>query len=286
MSNTSTKPNYLYAIISVSLVLFLLGLFGIIILHANNLVNIYKEKVNLLVEIEQGTNHEDIDNLQARLVKSEFVKEGSVQFITKEAALNSLKEDFGDDFIMLDMQNPLYDVISLNVSADYMDAEGLQKIRTRLKSFEFVNDVYYQENLVEGVSSNIEKLAYIALSIGIILLFVAVFLIHNTIKLAIYANRFLIKNMELVGASWNFISRPYLIKSVRNGFISAMMAIIVLVFCLYIAKNELPELQQLQDFWSFSLLFIGLIVLGISITTLSTYYVVNKYLGMQTGDLY
>jgi len=283
---SGTKPNYLYAIVSVSLVLFLLGLFGVIILHANKLVDIYKEKVNLLVEIEQGTNQIDIKNLQARLNKSDFVKEGSVQFITKEEAINSLKEEFGEDFILMDMQNPLYDVISLNITADYMDKAGLEKIKNRLKAFEFVSDVYYQESLVDGVSSNIEKLAFIALGIGILFIFIAITLIHNTIKLSLYANRFLIKNMELVGASWEFISRPYIIKSIINGLISALMAIALLVFIMYIAKKDLPELQQLQDFGSFSILFIGLIVLGVSITTISTYFVVNKYLNMRTDDLY
>jgi len=280
------KPNYIYSIISVALVLFLIGFFGLVILHAQRLVTIFKERVNVMVELENGTDKNDVFTLKTKLEASPYVKKGSVLFTSKEAAVELLREDFGEDFLKMEFQNPLYDVLSFNLQAEYMEETKLEEIKKSIEMNQYVNDVYYQEGLVEDISRNIRKIGFLALAIGCLFLIVALTLIHNTIKLALYANRFIIKNMELVGASWGFISRPYFLRSLKNGLYSGMLAVSLLLMLLLLAQQDLPELRELEDPFLFSLLFLVLILIGIIISGGSTWYIVNKYLRMRTDDLY
>ncbi len=283
---TRNKPNHVYSIITVALVLFLLGFFGLCLVHAHQLMNVFKEKVNLIIEIKKDAPKDAIIALENQILESTYVKEGSVEFISKEQAVELLREDFGEAFLKLEINNPLYDVISFNVAAAQMTSENLDNIKTSLKKESIVRDVFYQEAVVENISRNLEKAALFALVISILFIFVALSLIHNTIKLALYSNRFLIKNMELVGATWEFISRPYLTKSIYNGLISAGIAIAVLISLLLISRQYVPEISQLQDVPTFVVVFVVLIILGILITGLSTYYTVNKYLSTEVDDLY
>lgn len=281
-----TKPNYLYSIFSVAMVLFLIGFFGLVILHAQRLVTTFKERVNVIVEIENGTDKKDIFNLKEKLSDSPFVKKGSVVFTSKEEAAELLREDFGEDFLKMEFQNPLYDVLTFNLKAAYLEQSKIQEIKDAILVNQYINDVYYQEGLVDDIAQNITKLGYLALVLGLLFLIVAITLIHHTIKLALYANRFLIKNMELVGASWGFISRPYFLRSLLNGLLSGIIAVSMLTGILLLAQRELPELRALQDLVLFGGLFLGLILTGILISGISTWYMVNKYLKMRVDDLY
>ncbi|MEZ5038418.1 MAG: permease-like cell division protein FtsX [Saprospiraceae bacterium] len=280
------KPNYLYAIISVALVLFLLGLFGLITIHAQQLVLVFKEKVNVLLELPAGIRTEDVKDLELYLENSLFTKAGTVTFTSKEEAAKEMSEAFGEDFLKLDLPNPLYDVINFNVKANYLNADSLQQISEKLRLHPHIAGVYYQESLVDVIAKNVDNLSWITLGIGVFFIFVAMVLIHNTIRLALFANRFLIKSMELVGASWEFISRPYLLGSIRYGLISGILAIGGLVLCLYWGQKAFPELETLGNWGHFTLLFIVLILIGMLINLGSTYYVVKKYLKMRVDDLY
>ena len=280
------KPNYIYSIISIALVLFLTGFFCMILLQAQRLIIVFKERVNILIELKEDHTSEDKDLLQAYLTESAFLKENSVQYISREEAARMMQEEFGEDFLKLDLPNPFYDLYSFNVKADYMQADSLEQIQTSLKALSYTKDVYYQENLINEVANNIKRIGYIALGMGLFFIFVAITLIHNTVRLALYANRFLIKNMELVGASWEFISRPYLIRAALHGLISSVVAIGGLTLVLMGMESMLPELRSISDTFSLVLLYTGLIILGILINTISTYAVVNKYLRMRLDDLF
>lgn len=286
MSNRHNRPNYLSSIVSVAMVLFLLGFFGLIILHAQQLITLFKEKVNVLVELKPNTNEMQIDSLQIFLEEATYVKPASVNFTSKAAAAELLAEEFGEQIMKLDLPNPFYDVISFNVKADYFSSEALSKIRTDLLERLEIRDVYYQENLLDEIGQNIRKLAWFALVFSLGFLIIAITLIHNTIRLALYSNRFIIKNMELVGASWSFISRPYLIRSLWHGILSGLLAISLLVLLLWSAQKVIPELTSLQNNGAFTLLFGMLLTLGVLITTLSTYFVVNKYLRLRVEEMY
>ena len=281
-----SKPNYFYSIVSMALVLFLLGFFGLLVLQTQQLIDIFKERVNVLVEVEPGTDSLSIATLLNDLKMVEYTKKASITYTSKEAAIKSLQKDFGEEFMALDLPNPLYDVVTFNVKSQFMKSDLLSQIRKNFKTKDYVNDVYYQEGLVNVIAKNVKKLGWFALAFSGLFLIVAVTLIHNTIRLALYANRFLIKNMELVGASWGFISWPYIRKSVWHGILSALLAIAGLVLVLLLAQREFVELQALQDLSQSLLLFGGLLALGILISGTSTWFVINKYLKMRLDDLY
>ncbi len=281
-----TKPNYFYAIISVALVLFLLGFFVLVVLQGQQIIKLSKEKVEIIVELKENTSSDLREDLSARLEKTQYVKENSIKFISKEDGAKLMREEFGEEFILLDMPNPLYDVLTFNVRSQYMQPDSLARIRDVVRELNAVSDVFYQESIAGDIINNIQKLSLIALGLGIFLLFVAFVLIHNTIRLALYANRFIIKNMELVGASWDFISRPYIFRSMWHGLISGVLAVAGLALVVIGIQSLLPELGQLNNFFAFAVLGIGLVILGILISCVSTWFVVNKYLKMRVDDLY
>ena len=156
-----TKPNYFYAVVSVALVLFLLGFFGLIVLHGQQFVKVAKENVEIILELKKETDGSQIGQLKEELAESEYLKPGSVQFISKADGANLLAEELGDEFMKLDLENPLYDVITFNVKADYMEPTELAKIKNQLKNHSFISDVFFQENLVDAIAHNIKKLSWI-----------------------------------------------------------------------------------------------------------------------------
>ena len=285
-NSPALKPNYLYAILSVSLVLFLVGFFGLIILEAQQLVKFSRERINIMAELTNSADQVVIDSLTGALGEEPYIREGSIQFVGKEEGLQILEEELGTEFSELEMANPLYNMLQFNVKATYMVPDTLELIRTRLKTSPYISDVFYQESLVDLVAKNIQKVGWFALGTAIFFVFVAFTLIHNTIRLALYANRFLIKNMELVGASWDFISRPFMRRSIGQGFLSVAIAVVLLIGLQWLLQRELPELKEIVSIPLLAALFGGLIIFGILITTISTYYVVNKYLKMRVDDLY
>lgn len=287
MAEPKSQPNYGRSIVSVALVLFLLGFFGLLLVQARELVALLKEEINLIVEVTDSATEEDKEQLSKYLGKSPMLKDGSLRFISKEEGIQLLRDDFGDDFLEAGLPNPLYDVFVFNVKADYMNSDSLAAIRTSLKEkWAPISDVYYQRGLIDTLSKNLRRIGWVSLGISIFFVFVAFVLIHNTIRLALYSNRFLIKTQELVGASWEFISKPFLRRSILNGLLSGLLGIALLNGLLWLAEREIPELKQLHHWPDILALFGVLLCAGVLITLSSTYYVVNKYLKMRVDDLY
>lgn len=289
MSNFATRrtrPNYLYAMISVALVLFVLGFFGVILLHAQQFVRLYKERVNLIVELSETANTDDLAALEIHLQNAEYVRPGTIQKVSKEKAAQLMRDEFGEAFLKLDLPNPFLDVVFFNLKAEYLDPVRLQRIREEIKDLPAINDVYYQESLIDNIADNLKKAGYFALGFGLFFILISAALIHNTIRLALYSNRFLIKNMELVGASWGFISKPYLFRAILHGLLSSLIAILALVGLLYWINHSFPEVYLFQDIRLLMMVIFGIVFLGVLIYALSTFYVVNKYLKMRVDDLY
>jgi cell division transport system permease protein len=281
-----TKPTYFYAIISVALVLFILGFFALTALHGRKLVTLFKEKVDIWLELKPGTPDEEIPRLIAYIRQQPFVKTETVTYITREQAAAAMKAELGDKSLLEDNPDLLRDVIRFNVRADFLDSDNLLAWREELRQDSIIADLYFEAADTGNVGNNIQNLGLIALGLGFLLIFAAVILIHNTIRLELYSNRFLIKNQELVGASWNFISRPYIRQGVLNGLVSAAFAIAALIAMLWWLYSLMPEFRQLQDLNGTLALFVGLVMMGILISGLSTYFVVNKFLRMRVDDLY
>jgi cell division transport system permease protein len=281
-----SKPTYLYAIVSVAMVLFILGFFAILATNARQLATMFKEKVDIWLELQANVPQEEIARIVQDIRKQPFVKEESVTFITREQAQATMKKDLGDESLLEDIPNLLRDVIRFNVRAEFLQDDSLLNWRERLRRDTLITDLYFEAANTGNVGKNIQNLGWIILGLGILLIFAAVTLIHNTIRLALFSNRFLIKNQELVGASWAFISRPYLVRGIMNGLWSALVAIAALIATQWGASRLMPDLQQLEDLNSILAIFMLLILLGILISGLSTYFVVQKFLRMRVDDLY
>jgi len=281
-----TKPTYLYAIASMAMVLFLVGLFALMALHGNNLVALFKEKVDVWLEFKPDTPQDDIARIIQDVRRQPFVKPESVTYVTREQATATMREDLGDESLLADIPNLMRDVVRFNVRADFFRQDSLQQWRDEIKQDTLVAELYVEAANTGNIGRNIENIGWITLVLSILLIFAAVTLIHNTIRLALYANRFVIKNQELVGASWGFITRPYLRRGILNGLWSAMFAIGALIAVLNWSQSRIPELKDLEDLNGILVIFVGLLGLGVLLSGLSTWFVVNKFLRMRVDDLY
>jgi cell division transport system permease protein len=291
MSNTnSVKPKktlktfYISTIFSISLVLVMVGLLGLIVLHGKNLSNFVKENIVLNVVIKENAGDNEIFTLQSNLEKNESIK--STQFISKESAAKNLSKDLGEDFVKFLGYNPLSASIDVYLKADFANKERIQKLVTKLKKKEIVKDVIYQESLIDMVNENLKSISLVIIAFGFTLLLIAIALINNTIRLAMYSQRFIIRSMQLVGATKGFIRKPYIVSGMIHGLLGGIVAILLLLTTLYIAKTEMPELAMLQNYVEFGVLFAAIILMGIIISIFSTYFAVNKYLNQHIDDLY
>lgn len=280
------RPNFLYSIISVALVLFLLGFFGLTLGHARRMVSIFKERVDIWLEIRPGTAENDILRLKGALDAKNFTRPGSIEFISRKKAAEEMKNELGDTSMLADLPDLLYDVLLFNVRENWLAPDSLELIRTDLRADSLVSDVFYERNGTANIGKNLEKLGWLTLAFGFLFIFVAITLIHNTIRLALFSNRFLIKNQELVGATWGFIARPYIYKGVKNGVWSALIAIGGLVGVRFWAYQQMPELRELENPVITAGIFAALLLLGILISALSTWFVVRKFLGTRLDELY
>lgn len=281
-----TKPTYFYAIISVALVLFIVGFFMLTTLHARKLVTLFKEKVDIWLELKPNIPEEEVTRIVSNIRQKPFVKPETITFITREQATATMREDLGDESMLEDAPDLLRDVIRFNVRSESLDDETLVNWREELRQDSLVSELYFEASNIGNVSKNIQNMGLLALGLVFLLIFAAVTLIHNTIRLALYSNRFIIKNQELVGASWSFISQPYIRKGIQNGFWSALLAIAALIGVFAWIQNQIPDMAQLRDLDSMLMVFVGIILLGVLISGLSTWFVVNKFLRMRIDDLY
>ena len=280
------QSNHFYSIMSVTLVLILFGLVSIGFFQAKNLNTHFKEQVNIVVELKAETSTSDFEKVRAKLEKSPVVKKGSIDFISKEEGAKMLTDDFGEELLSLQMANPLHDIVTFNLKSRYISTEYFEDIRSQVLKYPPVQDVYYQEGLVGGFMENINKVGYVLLGLAIVLLLIALALIYNTIRLSIHSNRKLIKNMQLIGASPSFVSRPFFVRSFRNGLMSSLMAMIVLGLLLLLVMGQLPVELISESSTLFIGLSVGLLILGVVMNLFSTYLTVNKYLRTNLEDLH
>lgn len=272
------------ALISITLVLFMLGLLGFIILHAQKLSEYVRENIGFSIIMKENVREAGIVQLQKVLDASPFVK--STEYITPEQAAEELQKDLGEDFIGFLGYNPLLPSIELKLKADYTTLDSLAVIETELLANPDVKEVYYQKDLVHLINRNIKRIGLVILGFSALLLVIAIALINNTIRLTVYSKRFIIKTMQLVGATGGFIRRPFVWKGVMQGLFASFIAIIFLGLILYFSQKELPELVNLQDVGLILTLFFFVLLTGIVLTYLSTWFAVKKYLRAQADQLY
>lgn len=246
----------------------------------------FKERVDIWLELKPDTPHSEADRLVRELTARPFVKKGSVTFVTRDEAAETLRQDLGNENIPADMPDLLRDIVRFNVQSDFFNPDSLQMLRETFRRDSAVTELYFEAANTANVGKNIKNLGWITLFMSVTLIFAAIALIHNTIRLALYTNRFIIKNQELVGASWSFISRPYLQRGILNGFISAVIAIVLLSAGLWQSQRMMPELRELSDIWGLGLVYGGIVLLGVLLSGFSTWMVVHRFLRMRIDDLY
>ena len=281
-----SKPNYLYAMISIALILFILGIFGFILLNTRQLISFYKENLNLIVEINETSSSKELANLKEWLTSRDFYKTGSLSYMNKEEAVQMMRNDFGADFLKLDLPNPFLDILTFNVKEAFLEQTQLNKIKSAIQKFPNVKAVYFQDSFLNSLLKNMNKFLLFTFIITLILLAVSSILIFNTLKLALHTHRFIIKNMELVGATWFFISTPFLKRSLFHGIISSIIALGGLSFLYLGVSSSIPELVQNLPIDKLFILGAFILLSGIFIYVFSTFIVVNRYLKMRVDDLY
>ncbi len=274
----------LYSIIITAIVLFLIGLFGVIFIHGKKLTDHFKEDIEFNVILKDGTTDADALAYQKQLQIFPFVS--SAVYVSKADAAKIFMNDTGEDFTKVLDDNPLFASINIHLTPPYVNNDSIAKVKSIVIQNPMVSEFYYMQSLVDAVSKNVRKAGIIIMGISVLLLIVAITLIDSTIRLSMYSNRFLIKSMQLVGATRWVIVKPFIYRGVLNGFIASLVAVIGLLTVLNVALNDVPELRVLQDY-TFTLSLILLIVLlGLAFSFISTYLAVNKYLQKRLDDLY
>jgi cell division transport system permease protein len=280
------KPSYFMAVLGVTIVLFFVGIFGWIFLSASSYIKALKEDVRVNVWLQKNVQQKDVDSLQAFISAQPYTK--SIRYVDKETAKQEYIASGEKDFSpVLGNENPLPPSIEFNLKADYVNADTLSRIKAQmLQNIMVVESVTYPEAVIAKMGQTVRLIMIGLIILAAIFSILSIILIDNTIRLAMYSNRFLIKTMQMVGATRGFISKPMNIRAIANGTISALIAMALIFGLITVFENFLPYLRELRDGRKLTFLFIMLLILGIGITLLSTYRSVSKYLRMKLDELY
>jgi cell division transport system permease protein len=278
------KPSYFMSIVGVTLVLFVLGLIGWLVINANRLGEYFKESVEVRTYLRGDLNSQDSLTLMQYISAKPYVK--SIEYVNKEEGKKRYMSDGEEDWNKILTENPLPNTIYLKVKKEYLNTDSLTIIRSDLKQQTWVDSVEYPEALIGNMNNNLRKVSIGMLVIAIVLSIVVIFLIDNTIRLAMFSNRFLIKTMQMVGATRSFIARPMNIRAVINGAAGGIIASLAVYSLIKLLEGYFSDLKAIRDNNMLILLFLSLIVIGVCITLFSTHRSVIKYLKMKLDDLY
>ncbi len=283
-SKTKLRSSYLTLVVSVSLVLFLLGILGLVLINAKGLSDYFRESLSFWVMLDDDAREADIRLLQKDLDAKAYVK--STEYVSKDEAAAKMKDELGEDFISFLGDNPLPPSIDVYLISDYTSPDSVAKIEKYILEYPFVKEVYYQESLLYLINENVNKISLFLLVISLFLFLIALTIINNTIRLSIYSKRFLIRTMQLVGATRSFIRKPFIIQSAFHGFLAALISMILLMGLLYMIEKEFFLMFTFESINLLILLGLAIIITGILINIVSTWFSVNRYLSISEDKLY
>jgi len=276
--------SYFSVVLSVFLVLFLLGILGFFIINSKKLADDFREKIAMTVFFKNEANDTILKAFGQELKTTKFSR--SFVYVSKEQAAKEHTDIIGEDFVTFLGENPLQNSYDIHLKADYVVRDSITKIESRLRKNPMVSDIVYDKQLVNLVNDNIKKVSMWILIISAFLTFIAVLLINSSLRLSIYSNRFIIKTMQMVGATKAFIRKPFVMRSIKLGMIGAGLAILALIGVLIYLENSFPDLGILDDKLLIGLVLIAVFGLGVLITWLSTYFATQRFLNLRTDDLY
>ncbi len=278
------RSSYISVIVSISLVLFLLGVLGLLVLNTKKVSNYFKEKAAITLYLKNGIKKDNILNLQVSIDEQAFTK--STRFISKEEAAEVYKKENGEDFMDFLGYNPLENSIDIYVKADYVSPEKMEEIENMYKNNQFVSSVSYDKPLIDLLTKNVRRISFFILLFCGLATLVVVVLINSSIRLSVYAKRFTIKTMQMVGATKRFIRKPFIWNSVKLGIIGALLAIIELAALLYYLNKTFPEFGVVDNRIEMAGLFGIVFMMGILITWASTFMATQRFLNLRTDELY
>jgi len=278
------RSSYITSIISISLVLLLLGMVGLLLINGRNIRKQVMESIGINVILKENVKEADIYQLQKILDSKEFIL--STEYVTKEEAALETEQMLGEDFIHFLGYNPLPPSIGVRLHQAWANPDSVMMIEKDLMQYDSIEEVYYKKSLLYAVNENIRQITMIILGFSILLALISVTLINNTIRLSIYSKRFIINTMQLVGATRGFIRKPFLFTSAATGFTGSLVALSLLLGLVYLLQEEFEGVISLRDYDMLSILALGVILIGIVLNWISTYFAVNKYLNMNADKLY
>ncbi len=281
---------YFSVILSITLALFVIGLFGLILVHAQMATKMVQENIEVQLYLQKNVSQNQKIQIQQTLAtRSYAAKKGNqadLTFISKEEAASTFIKETGEDFVSFLGENPLRDAYILKINPEFHESGQLKEIKSELEQLSGVFEVVYQESLVEAINKNIAIISLVLVGIAAVMLLAIVILINNTIKLALFSQRFLIRSMQLVGAKSSFIQKPFLLRALLYGFISGVLASIMLYSLLRYFKSQVTGLEGLVSMENLLIIFTGMLFLGALIALISTYRAIKKYLGLSLDELY
>jgi cell division transport system permease protein len=283
-SKTRLRSSYLTLVISVSLVLFLLGILGLVLINAKELSDYLRESLSFSIILADEAKEPDIRMLQKDLDAKAYVK--STEYISKDAAAIKMKKELGEDFVSFLGDNPLPPTIDVYLHAGFTSPDSVAKIEKYVREYPFVKEVYVQESLLFLINENVKKISLFLLVISTFLFLIALTIINNTIRISIYSRRFIIRTMQLVGATRGFIRRPFIIQSAIQGLLAALIAMCLLMGLLYLIEKQFFLMFSFESTNLLLLLGGAILITGILINIISTYFSVNRYLSISEDKLY
>ncbi|NQZ44247.1 MAG: FtsX-like permease family protein [Flavobacteriaceae bacterium] len=276
--------SYFSVTLSIALVLFLLGILGMLVLNTKKLADHFKEQITVSVYLKDNAKPVEIDQLQKSLALAEYTK--TATYVSKEDAAEEYSEDIGENFVEFLGYNPLKNSVDVTLNAEFVSPGQIAEIAESLSARTYVDEVSYDEPLIALLSDNVSKIGFWILIASLVFTVIAVLLINSSIRLSIYSKRFIIKTMQMVGATKKFIRRPFIWTNVKLGLFGSLLALLALAVVAYYVDRNFPELDIFGDVGVLIILFAGVLALGVIISLLSTYFATQRFLNLRTDDLY
>lgn len=276
--------SYLVSTVSITLVLFLVGMMALLVLNARRLSDYVRENVGFTLVLDENVKEVEVLRLQKNLSATKYVK--TAEFVDKEQAAKDLAKDLGEDFVGFLGFNPLFSSVNVKLHAAWMQTDSLALLERKLLEYPQVKEVHYQRDLVKVINDNVQQVTVVLMVFSALLLFIFTTLINNTIRISIYSQRFIINTMKLVGATRPFIRRPFVLKSISYGLIAGMIANAGIFLLIYSYRNEFQNLIKLEQADTLGITFVIVLLFGVLITWLSTHFAVNKFLRLRFEELF